>query len=400
MKKQMSAAFLLAGTAIGSGMLSLPIVLAKFGLFTTFVWMFLFAELTYLTALIRSDLNLNTFSSATFLDIGKHLNRPVIGHVGNVFIQLLHFALMAAYLGGFASILVSLLGLADSLLPVFILLSAVGFGLLFFGASKRLVAINKILFLALFGTFLFLVIGLLACTPLHVLPTRVGTITWSDRAALIPILFTSFGFQGSIHSMTKFCENDRHMIRFACLWGSVIPAVVYCVWTGAILLIVANADGVFFQRLISGESVVLGELIGVLSHAATALHVQGVVWIVSLFALLTSILGVGLALLDILQKETSSTHRGISKATTVALVTLLPALVALFWKNAFLSILNVSGIILAMLAIVVPVLLSNALRREPNLKQPLLLNSSLALWSVFACGIGIILLGILDLVGV
>lgn len=397
MKKQASAAFLLAGTAIGSGMLSLPIVLAKFGLWATFFWMFSFTGLTYLTALIRSDLNLNTFASATFLDIGKTLRCPTLGRARNVFIKLLHFALMAAYLGGFSSVLIFLLGLREGLLPFLILASTLGFNLLFFFASKRLVEINKILFLALFGTFLFLVVGLLVSTPIYVLPSRVETITWKDQATLIPILFTSFGFQGSIHSMTKFCENDRKTIRSACLWGSIIPAVVYCVWTSAILLIVANADGVFFQRLVSGESVSLGDLIGVLSRTAATLHVQGLMWIVSLFALLTSILGVGLALLDLLQ-ETSSGRTQTLKVIHIGIITWLPALVALFWKNAFLSILNVSGIILAMIAIVIPVLLSEALHKQGKVHQVPLLESKFARRGVLVCGCGIVVLGILDLV--
>lgn len=396
MKKQTSAAFLLAGTAIGSGMLSLPIVLAKFGLWMTCLWMLLSAGLTYLTALIRSDLNLNTFASATLQDVGQALDSPVLGHMGNACIKLLHFALMAAYIGGFASILVSLFALKEALLPILIVCSAMGFGCLFFLASKRLIAINKVLFLALFGSFLLLVVGLLARTPLHIFPSKTGTIMWGDYAELIPILFTSFGFQGSIHSMTKFCENDREMIRSACFWGSLLPAIIYCVWTGAILLVVANADGAFFKELVEGKPVALGALISVLSHAAATLHVQSVVWVVSLFALLTSILGVGLALLDILQEGHPTARRGVPKACAVGAVTVLPALMTLFWKNAFLSILNISGVILAVIAIIVPVLLSMTLRRRNGFKQRPLLKSRIALYSVLGCGVGIVVLGILE----
>lgn len=404
MKKQWSAAFLLAGTAIGSGMLSLPLVLAKFGLGFTFLWMLFFAALTYLTALIRSDLNLNTFASATFKDIGQALHCSPLGRLGNLLIKLLHFALMAAYLAGFASILGSLitdvLGLS---LPTWapralILASALGFALLLFFASKALVAINKILFLALFGTFLFLVAVLLLSTPLHVFPAKAVTIAWGDWATLVPIVFTSFGFQGSIASMTKFCQNDRTMIRKACLWGSLIPAFVYCLWTGAILLIVANADSGFFQKLIQGESVALGALIGVLSNAAEAFHIQAIVWAVSLFALLTSILGVGLALLDIFQEEHPAAKiPGASKALIVSALTFLPAFTALFWKNAFLAILNVSGILLALIAIIVPCLMARRLFCQGSVKVPPLLKSSLLLRGVLICGLGIISLGILEL---
>lgn len=55
-----SAAALLAGTAIGSGMISLPMVLAKFGIFGTFGIMFVFMFLIYFTVIIRADISLNT----------------------------------------------------------------------------------------------------------------------------------------------------------------------------------------------------------------------------------------------------------------------------------------------------------------------------------------------------
>ena len=110
MKRQFGAAFLLAGTAIGSGMISLPIVLAKFGIFNTCVLMVAFAGLTYLTALIRSDLNLNFHAEATLTEVGAAFNCPKIGKFGDFLLKILSFALMAAYLFGCASIINSFLG--------------------------------------------------------------------------------------------------------------------------------------------------------------------------------------------------------------------------------------------------------------------------------------------------
>ena len=46
MKRQLGAALLLAGTAIGSGMISLPMVLAKFGITPTIIIDFLRNENT------------------------------------------------------------------------------------------------------------------------------------------------------------------------------------------------------------------------------------------------------------------------------------------------------------------------------------------------------------------
>ena len=105
MNKTLEAALLFAGTAIGSGMISLPIVLAKFGIFGSILIMLAFATLTYATACIRADLNLQTKAKATLGEVGKIFACPHVGILGDLCLQLLSFALMSAYLFGGASIL-------------------------------------------------------------------------------------------------------------------------------------------------------------------------------------------------------------------------------------------------------------------------------------------------------
>ena len=394
MKKQFGAAFLLAGTAIGSGMISLPMVLAKFGIINTCAIMIFFAALTYLTALIRSDLNLNLRAEATLKEVGKAFNCRWAGIFGNFLLILLHFALMAAYLFGFSSILCSFFGNTTSQLIV-IALSAIGVALGFLFASHFIINVNKFLFISMFFIFMVLVIDLFFETPINFIPKCAEEIKINEWTTLVPVIFTSFGFQGSIHSMTKFCNNDREMIKNACLWGSIIPAAVYIVWTVAILLVVANTDTQFFQLMLAGKANDVGELVTVLSKAASSRNVQIIVWIVSALAILTSVLGVGLALMDIFQQE----WQGISKHKILGIVVFAPAAVSMLVPNAFIRILNVSGVILSLIAIIVPVIISlNMQRMRKATKSPLLLKNKFAIFGVFACGIAIIALGILDLI--
>lgn len=104
-KKRRDAAFLLAGTAIGSGMISLPMVLAKFGITGTFFMIIVFSVLTYFTALIRSDLNLNSYAEASLKDVGIFFRCPLVGNLGDFMLKLLSFALLAAYISGESSII-------------------------------------------------------------------------------------------------------------------------------------------------------------------------------------------------------------------------------------------------------------------------------------------------------
>lgn len=393
MKKQVGASLLLAGTAIGSGMISLPMVLAKFGIIGTCLIMVLFAGLTYLTALIRADLNLNLYAEATLEDVGCAFGCPKAGFFGNFLLKLLHLTLMAAYLFGFSSILCSLFG---GVLPLsFMMVSASIFiALIFLLASELIIGANKVLFTAMSVVFIALVLELVWQTRITFVPEQADCIKLSEWTTLIPVIFTSFGFQGSIHSMTKFCQNDRNLIKSACLWGSIIPAVVYMVWTAAILLVVSNTDRQFFQLMLEGNATDVGKLVSVLSGAASSRGIQIMVWIVSTLAMLTSVLGVGLSLVDIFQQEW-----GFNKCKIISFVVFVPALISMLIPNAFIRILNVSGIILSLIAIIVPVTISLKMQKSGNLKIQLLLGNKGIIFGVLICGIMVIALGLLDLVG-
>ncbi|MCR5225420.1 MAG: hypothetical protein K6C34_05020 [Alphaproteobacteria bacterium] len=393
MKKQFEAAFLLAGTAIGSGMISLPLVLAKFGIVNTCIIMMLFAFLTYLTALVRSDLNLNSRADATLSEIGKIVESDWSGRVGNLFLKLLSFALMSAYIFGLSSIFQSVT--TFSLQTIMSLVSIVIFAL-FICAKRFIIRINKHLFIALFATLLFAIVWLLIKTPIHNVPQQVSHILMNDWATLIPIVFTSFGFQGSIHSMTKFCENNRKMIHNACLWGSIIPAVIYTIWTAAILLIVSNTDAKFFQLMLSGDAIDVGELIGVLSRAASSENIQKIILIVSILAILTSIFGVCTAIIDILNRE----KRFTKKWQVVVVSVFVPTVVAMFTPNAFIKFLNVSGVVLAVIAIIVPIHLFWKMKKVALLKYKPLLDNFILQVLLFIVGISIIFCGFLQLIDI
>lgn len=390
LNRQVSAAFLLAGTAIGSGMISLPMVLAKWGLMGTFWVMVAFASFTFLTALIRADLNLNTRSEASLRDVGEALGVPWAGRIGDSMLQLLSFALLAAYLSAGSSVLHEALRSTVPLTVVTLALACALAGI-FLLASEALVTVNKGLFIGLF-TLLFLLIGFLFWqVPITTRPRLESMPRLKEWATLVPVLFTAFGFQGSIHSVTKFCQNDRNVVKKACFWGSVITALVYTAWTVAILLVTANTDTAFFQRMVQGQATDVGELVRILSHAASSSWLQKGIWCVSGLAMVTSILGVGVALLDHFRRTNLS--KGAASVVTVA----IPTAIVLLTPHAFIRILNVSGIILAVMAILVPCFLALKLSKRRTFVRPLLVPYQSVLVAVFLCGGGICLLGLLDM---
>ncbi|MCZ6904001.1 MAG: hypothetical protein O7C59_00180 [Rickettsia endosymbiont of Ixodes persulcatus] len=90
------------------------------------------------------------------------------------------------------------------------------------------------------------------------------------------------------------------MLKTAFLFGSLIPAVVYIIWTCSILIVVHHNNPTFYQQMIT-SNVEVRDLIKELSNIAKWQSVQLLVWIISTLAIVTSILGVGVGLCDSLK---------------------------------------------------------------------------------------------------
>ncbi|EDQ02546.1 putative tyrosine-specific transport protein [Shewanella benthica KT99] len=108
--------------------------------------------------------------------------------------------------------------------------------------------------------------------------------------AALPVIFTSFGFHGSIPSIVRYLGKEPKGLVLVMVVGSAIPLVVYLLW-----LVVSQ--GVLSQaELMQSQS--LNGLIGSLSHLLHALMITNLVSIFADLALMTSFLGVSLGLSD------------------------------------------------------------------------------------------------------
>jgi tyrosine-specific transport protein len=119
----------------------------------------------------------------------------------------------------------------------------------------------------------------------------------ADLTIIAPILFTSFGFHGTIPSVTKLCRNDVRIVKLACLWGGIIPACVYTIWIASSLCLLKSRAPGQFQNLANG-SVNLGEFIAMLNNITNLPIIGTITWVIATLAIVTSIFGVELSLVD------------------------------------------------------------------------------------------------------
>ncbi|MBS0186235.1 MAG: hypothetical protein JSS34_07890 [Proteobacteria bacterium] len=291
---------------------------------------------------------------------------------------------MCAYLYGGASIFQSFFepyfGRSyplESILVIYVLILS-----LILSFSVHLVLhINKILLTVLLGTFGLLVFGLFKRLDLFHLPffsKNIGELkTWTP---LLPILFTAFGFHVIFHTLTNFCHKNPLLLKRAVFWGSLIPAGVYIIWTLTTLGILYHNAPYKYYLLTIGKLEV-GQFVHALMETTAWPLVQTLVSIISMIAILKSSIGVSLALYEFWSEKISKRNILESfkgKAIALSLTIMPPFLFSLFVRELFLKALGFAGLILVIIALLLPLWFINSPKAQKiNPFYPLIENKGL-----------------------
>lgn len=385
--RTLGSILIVAGTTIGAGMLAMPLASAGVGFGVTLGLLITLWVLMCYTALlllevyqhVPADMGLGSLAA-------RYLGRYGQWATGFCMLFLL-YALTAAYISGAGELLASSLNQwLDWHLP-----PAAGV-LIFTGIGGTVVCIGTSL-VDLFNRFLFsakiifLAIMLALLLP-HIHQINLLTLPLQQGLALsaIPVIFTSFGFHGSIPSIVSYLGGDIRKLRRVFVIGSFIPLVAYIFWQLATL---GSIDSPVFTALLAKNAGLNGLLEAIREVVASA-HVELAVHLFADLALATSFLGVALGLFDYLadlfQRQNSAAGRIQS-----GLITFLPPLAfALFYPRGFVMALGYAGVALAVLALMLPSLLVMKSRQQHPDAAWRVAGGSPALWLVLLCGIGIV----------
>ena len=360
--KTKGAIMLVAGTCIGSGMIALPMVLAKVGLIPSLLLMLVIWFFMYYTSLINLELNLQADQGLTLGELGRRFSGRTAEWVGSLSLQILSYSLLTVFIYGGSSIMQQLLQSKLSIDAEFnataTCFSSAAIAILLL--PLRIVDYcNRFLFMSLLLVVFVLIVGLVFSVEWESLPLFSSQYAdLSAWTALLPVVFTSFGFQVIFHNLINYCNKNAEQLKRAFFWGSLIPCLIYILWTCSILSVVHNKSPEFYHEMVQGSAGV-GRLIEVLSDVANWQSVQLLVWFISLLAILTSIIGVGIGLSESLKKSIATTIRNSFLCRLVSsIATIVPSYLAvLYIPNAFISILGFAGMILSVIAIILPIYL-------------------------------------------
>lgn len=362
--KMLGSIAIVAGTAIGAGMLALPLATAALGMVPAILLMVVIWGLSAYTSLLMLEINLRSGVGDNVHAItGKLLGKKGQMVQGASFLSLL-FALTAAYLTGGSSLLVLKaknmfdLVLDNQLAVVLFTLVLGGFaalGVAWVDKASRFLFSLMILLLIVVVLFLLPEVSISSMAT-----SAVAESMTSSWMAAIPVVFTSFGFHVCIATLVRYLDGDAVSLRKVLLIGSTIPLACYIFWLLVTLGTVGGTE-------ISSFNGSLPALISALQEIA---HTPWISKCISLFAdlaLITSFLGVTLSLYDFVAELTRAKKTFLGRAQTWLLTFVPPLLCALYVPEGFVAVLGFAAVPLVVMIIFLPIVM--ALRQRQATPQ-------------------------------
>lgn len=289
--KTLSAALLVAGTCIGAGMLALPLVTGQAGFWPAMAinglcWLFMLATgLLFLEATLWMPDGANVLSMAE-----RFFGKPgkVVGGISFLF---LYYCLMVAYLAGGSPLITSFtantLGLTLSHTSGCLLIAVLFGGVVLLG-TRAIDRANILLMVGLIVSYV-LMIGFGATEVQSPLLTRQA---WPISLLALPTLFSAYGYHNIIPSLCTYLKRDEKKLRYGILFGTLIPLLAYAAWQWLVI-------GAVTEKALR-DAADQGTPISHLLLTVTNAWVGRLALFFSFFAIVTSLLGVGMSMVDFL----------------------------------------------------------------------------------------------------
>lgn len=393
--KLIGSSLIIAGTAIGGGMLAMPIISSGVG-FTgiTIVMILIWLTMCYTAILLvetyKDNNPENGLSTMTYKYLGK-----VGSIVTGISMLTLMYALVSAYIAGGSDILRLNLSnwLETDISPqvtafIFTVLfgGIVGLGARVVDIATRWIFIIKLIFLLIVIIVMF---GYVRIDNLLQMPIE-SKLFFSS----IPVIFTSFGFHIVVPSMVKYLDGDIKLLKKAFIYGSLLPLIVYIIWQ---LSILGSIDSNAFFTIIK-ETQGLEAVIIAVNGVSDSKWMNIPLNIFFAAAILTSFLGVALALFDYV-KDLSKKKAFGKNSVIIYLITFIPPLLfALYYPKGFVIALSYAAISVVITSLFIPVLMYIKVKKERQ--EPISFLQKIAFSLIFAFGTSILVIQVLMTAGV
>jgi tyrosine-specific transport protein len=340
-KQLFAVVMLIAGSSIGAGMLAMPTVAGLFGIKPALIFLTLSCAYMYITGALLVELYFR-FSQDRANNLIS-LGHKTLGLVGKIII-------IATFLYLFLSLIVAYLAKGGELLNVILpaTFPASSGAIILTGVTLLLVAFdlsvldmfNRICMLGLFGIF-----GLMIAMAItHANVANLSYVRWAYSYAMVPLMVTAFGFHNILATVKKEFKLDFAQLLKACLYGSLLPLLIYALWlvlTQSIVPLLGEYGIVnsYLNDRITSEP--LGQIIGSPYMGACA-------QIFAFFAIVTSLITQAISICDFILDGLGYKINKYSRLLIGAIVLLPALLLSQYSVKIFILALELAGLFAAL----------------------------------------------------
>jgi tryptophan-specific transport protein len=363
---------IIAGTAIGAGMLANPTATSGVWFLGSvailiYVWLCM-----YLSGLMLLEATLHFPQGASFHTVVNGLLGPGWSLVTGIAVTFVLYSLTYAYIfvgGGLTQNSLSAISAWLSTEPMQVSreLSSVVFLLVLASAvwiSTKVVDRFATLLISGMLVSFFLSTGSLlqSVTPAVLLDSAALAEHhyWRYAWAALPVCLASFGFHGNVPSLINYYNKQAQPVARSILWGSLLALGIYLLWQ---LAVQGNLPRAEFAPVIAAGGDVTALLAGLNNYVST----DTVVRFLNAFAFMaiaSSFLGVTLGLFDYLRDLLAFADTAYGRLQTAAVTFLPPLLACLLFPTGFVKVMGYVGLMAAIWAAFIPALLVRASRKR------------------------------------
>lgn len=363
----LGGSMIIAGTAVGAGMFSIPMVTSGVWFSGSIVLLIYTFICMLLSGLMILEANMNYPAGASFHTMVKDLLGSGWNTINTLSITFVLYILTYAYISAGSSIItenISQYVQVPQALSGFVFAVVIAF---FVWLSTRAVdRLSTILIGGMVITFVMSIGGMVTtASPLVLFDQYENSHSEYLPYALaaLPYLLTSFGYHGNVPGLVKYYNKDSRSVMLSLVYGAGITVTIYILWQYAIQGNIPRSSFIAIRE--NGNNI--GALLNQMNISAQSSFISQFLTLFSYMALASSFLGVSLGLFDFIADffKFNDSHQGRFKSVIITF--LPPTVLGLAFPDGFIYAIGFAGLAATIWAVIVPAMMARASRKRfPN----------------------------------
>lgn len=363
----LGGSMIIAGTAVGAGMFSIPMVTSGVWFSGSVVLLIYTFICMLLSGLMILEANMNYPAGASFHTMVKDLLGSSWNTINSLSITFVLYILTYAYISAGSSIItenVSKYAQVPQAISGLVFALVIAF---FVWLSTRAVdRLSTILIGGMVITFVMSIGGMVTTASPMVLFDQYDNNNSEYlpyALAALPYLLTSFGYHGNVPGLVKYYNKDSRSVMLSLVYGAGITVTIYILWQYAIQGNIPRSS--FIEIRENGNNI--GALLNQMNISAQSSFISQFLTLFSYMALASSFLGVSLGLFDFIADffKFNDSHQGRFKSVIITF--LPPTILGLVFPNGFIYAIGFAGLAATIWAVIIPAMMARASRKRfPN----------------------------------